>query len=64
MVDAIREPDTFQIDLQRLELIRAMIHREVGIDHFQHLADAKIVFPVLVEGDIPAKKSRLGKIID
>ena len=64
VVDTIREPDAFQIDLQRLELIGVVIHGEVGIDHFQHLTDAKIVFAVLVEGDVPAKKSRLGEIID
>ena len=64
VVNAIREPDTFQIDLQRLELIRAMIDGKVGIDHFQHLTDAKIIFTVLIEGNVPAKKSRLGKIID
>ena len=64
MINTVRKPDTLEIDLQSLEVVRLTINRKVRINDFEHLADAEIVFPVLIEGDIPAKKCRFGKIID
>ena len=63
MVNAIGEPHTLQILFQSTKLIRIVVYGVVCIDGFQHLADAEVIFSILVEGDVPTIKGSFGEII-
>ena len=64
MIDAVREPDAFQIHLQKPELIRVVRNGQILINHLQYLTDTEVILPKLVEGDIPAIERSLGQIIN
>ena len=52
MVDAVREPDPLEIDLQSTEVGCVVVNGQIRIDRLQHLANAEVIFSKLVESNV------------
>ena len=55
-------PKALQIDGECPEVVGVALHAEVGIDGFQHLADAEIVAAKLVESDVAPEEGSFRQI--
>ena len=64
VVDAVAEPDPFQVDGEGLEEVAVPVALVAGVDGFEHAADAQVVAPVLVEEDVAPLQGGFGKVID
>ena len=64
VMDAVGEPDLFQVFLQRLPLGRRAVALVILIHRFERAAHGKVVFEILVEQDVAAALGRFGQIID
>ena len=63
MVNAIREPYTLQISFKVLKIRIRTVTLIIGIHHFQHLTDDKIVFTILVKKNITSLQSCFRQVI-
>ena len=63
-MDAVGEPDLFQVFLQRLPLGRRAVALVILIHRFERAAHGEVVFEILVEQDVAAAFGRFGQIID
>ena len=64
VVDAAGEPDSLEVNLESLEVIRCSISIVMLIDSLQSLTDTKIVLSLLVEGNITAHQGSLCQAIN
>ena len=64
VVDAVAEPDAFQVDGERAVEVALAVALVVGVDGFEQAADAQVVAPVLVKEDVAALKGGLGEVVD
>ena len=64
MIDAVGEPHPLQIDLKSLEILAFAIPLKMQIHRLEHLANAEIVFPVLVKRDVAPPQGCLRKIVN
>ena len=63
VVNAVGEPDSLEVCLQRLELLILPIALVRRVHRFQRAADRKVIATVLVCQDIAPHQSRLGEVI-
>ncbi len=62
-MNAVGEPDSFDIDHKFLEILAAAIPGEILYYGFQRSSNFNIVFVVLIPDDVPAGERRLIQII-
>ena len=64
MVDPIGEPDTLEINREIFKIITTPVTFKIGINGFQRFPNQKIVFAILIIGDIPSRQCSLAEVVD
>ena len=64
VMDACGEPYALQVSGECAKLLRVAVAAEVGVDSFEHTADAQVVASVLIEKDVATLQSCFREIVD
>ena len=64
MIDAVRKPDTLQVDFHRTKIVAVMTDSGVRVNSLQHLTDTEVILAKLVEGDVTSIERSLRQIVN
>ena len=64
MVNAVRKPNSLQVDFQGVEIVGTMVDAQIGVHSLQCLSNTKIVCAILIERDVTSEQCSFRQIVN